>query len=164
MPRIRLNPGTVFAFPVAGEQFGAGQIIRPKPLLLAVIFRDLLRQPLPPVDEIVSTPPAFVVTTFDVLIKRGDWKVLGEAQPITLPELVFKVSRSTIDNIFLEDLDRTKGRPATREEIQHVPYRSSVSPKGVEAMLEALHGMRDWQAEYDGYTWEAITDRSKLLA
>jgi len=162
--RVRLRSGDVFRFRVADDAYGWGQILNVHGgCPLVAVFRPQFHENQRDTTTILSSPVALLVETMDALFRRGDWEMMGQGPLVEVPRLVFKVAIGTLDNVQLESYDRAVRRPARPEEIPLVPNRISVSPKGVERMYKALHGLaeptdRDWP-----HAIESIRDRAGLL-
>ena len=154
----------MFAFPVEDRGYACGQILHKYQLILAAIFEPLFSEPLPEVSVIVKSPIVFIVTTFDLRISKGSWLGVGSTAPVTIPELVFKLSQSAKDNVALQNYDRTISRVASLEEQRIVPYRSTASEALVERMVRAFHHLEAWDPAYEPYTFESISRRATLLA
>ena len=96
-------------------------------------------------------------------MKMGAWRVIGRGPVVTVPQLVFRVAIGSIHSIYLESYDGSKRREATPAEGAQVPNRTSVSPKVVEHMFLASHGLGHWDESYVPHTIEAIQARARLL-
>lgn len=159
----RLKVGDVFAFPAGEGMVGCGQVVAMRGLPLVAIFHPRFSDPEPALEQVLASRVALVVETFDVLIKRGDWRVIGHGPAVPVPQLVFRVSIGSIDAVFLESYDTKTRRPARREEIGLVPNRTSISPKGVERMFLAVHGLAELDDSVRAHTLDSIAARAQLL-
>lgn len=158
-----LVPGDVFTLAAKDGMVGCGQVLETeRGLPLVAIFQP--RFPATPaIPAVLASPVALIVETFDVLVERGEWQVIGAGPRVVTPLLVYRVAIGGVDSQCLESYDRRKTRPALPSEVPLVPNRTSVSPKAVERMFLALHGLAERRERDRDHTLEAIASRAGLL-
>jgi hypothetical protein len=149
----RLKVGDVFTIPVDGDRVGVGQIVAalsPGHYYFAV-FEGVHRSDA--VTEMGDVPQegiVFLVRSMDALLYHGIWKVIDNQQVdesrINWP--IYKVATAPDEFVVIDHTDEVK-RSATPEEVEALPYCKVVAPIRVQDALQALHGQRDWDPDYD---------------
>jgi hypothetical protein len=158
-----LKQGDVFAFPASDGMVGCGQVVEMRHgIPLVAIFEPRFLSGVAVVD-VMASPVALVVETFDVLIRRGAWRVIGSGPRVQTPILVFRVAVGGMDSQHLESYDCKKTRPALPAEVPLVPNRTAVSPKKVERMFLALHGLAEERPGDHVHTFTDVASRARLL-
>lgn len=150
--RSRSRTGDMFTLPVDEQRVAYGQIVHKTPggLCWLAVFEgvgEVDREPEP--DAIVASPLALLAKSFDVLIKHGQWQVIGHRQvDPTIPWPAFKVH--TPSGWAVQDYTGERMRPASAEEIDQLPLDVTVAPIRVEHAARALCGQAPWSArDYD---------------
>jgi hypothetical protein len=142
---------------------GCGQVLEARNgIPLVAVFQPRFPEP-PAVWSVLASPVALVLETFDVQVKRGAWRIIGSGPPVAIPQLVFRVAIGGVDIPYLESYDGQRRRPAMPTEVSLVPNRTSVSPKSVERMFLALHGLAEPRERDRIHTIASIAARSGLL-
>jgi hypothetical protein len=105
----------------------------------------------------------FVGTFFDSLIKRGDWKVLGNSEPILsrVPFPCFKIRIG--EHEYVESWDRSKRRLALQNEIELLDYRNTNGPAFLRNAVLAHFGKRADEAAFDRFRLAYVAVRANLV-
>ena len=163
--------GDVFEIPVDADRVGFGQIVArklgPNPDLVVVF--DHVSSPstqctAEKLSNIVEKPILYVANTFDVLIKNGTWKVIGNTIPVLdrVPLPCYKVGSGHIGRIAVESYDAKKRRVATKDEIAFLDNRSSIGPIRLEKALKAKFGLLPWSPNFDRLTLGHVRKASAI--
>jgi hypothetical protein len=139
--------------PMRDGTYGYGQIVAPWGKsgghFYFVIF-DAAHDVAPPVEDVVTDNFALLALSMDALLHHGHWQVVGhhgvDARRISWPEYKEGTAPGRFNVV---DASGEIRRPATAEDVAHLPFRKMVAPIRVQHAFEALHGQRDWSPEYD---------------
>src|SRR5690242_19180139 len=146
---MRVGTGDVFLIPVGGDHAVVGQVVEegssPTEVWIAIFWppagADEAEERFP---ALTATAPVLFGQTFDVFLKQGRWPLLDKTDvvaPISWP--AFKVA--TAPGVFqVVDHAGVVHRLATTDEIETLPFRSTMSAAGFEHAIAALAGLREW--------------------
>ncbi|HEX2970891.1 MAG TPA: Imm26 family immunity protein [Tepidisphaeraceae bacterium] len=164
--KVRVQVGDVFQIPIDNVRVGYGQVVlRPeKNVLFICVFAATTPVGVSPdLDEIVKSDILLAGSTFDAKFRHGHWTIVGEVtsnlSAIALP--VYKEGLG--DKAFVETLDRSRRRPATRQEEQSLPFRTYTAPVGFEQALKAIAGVGEWLPAYDDLKYDALKASSEVI-
>jgi hypothetical protein len=146
--------GDVFLISIGTDHVVVGQIVGAKhssrQVWVAIYW--------PPIDadradeiipELISTPPVLLGQTLDAFLKDGRWRRLATTDviaPIQWP--AFKVAAAP--GVFhVVDHDGVSHRLATDDEVAVLPFRSTISPAGIEMAVAALAGTAEWNEAFN---------------
>jgi hypothetical protein len=110
-----------------------------------------------------ATPDAALITreevallapSLDALLHHGVWPIVGHAQPTAVVWPTYKEMVSPPDRFEAVDYTGAERRPATPREASELPFRKVVAPIRVQNALQALYGVRDWDASFDSLRYE----------
>jgi hypothetical protein len=149
----RVRSGDIFEIPLSDCRLGYGQIIIDGNVLYVAVFRNIYPA-LPDLDELINSDILLVGWTVDALIQHGDWKIVGNRQPIVdrVPLPSYKVSLNGAR--YLHDFSGNDRRPATDDEWELLDYKTTVAPIRYQKALLAHHGLVEWLQEYEHLTAE----------
>jgi hypothetical protein len=154
--RIKLSVGDVFRIPVDADRVGHGQIVYRwgkggTHFYFAVFDGTYAANSEPDLDTIVRRPIALLALSLDALLWHGYWQVVGhkEVDPAAIPWPAYKEGVSPPGTYELVDYTGDRRRRATRDEAEHVPFRSIVAPIRVHKAFHALNGVGKWDDVYD---------------
>lgn len=157
----RTKIGDVFEIPVSEKKKCCGQIVAKKdPAFYMAGFdyiTDLDFEINAP--EVVNRPVLFLGNFGDVLIRLGNWKVIGNVRPdlsrIPFPcYLVFESFQH-----FAESWDGTKRRPATSDEVRQPDGRDFNGAACLEECLKSHFGIIAPTSKWDSFTIENVKSR-----
>ncbi len=104
----------------------------------------------PPIETLLDDQFALFALSMDALLFHGHWPVIGrganQGGRLRWPE--YKVATAP-GRYAVEDASGRTTRPATSRDLAVLPYRKVVSPIVVQHAFEALHGAREWHADYN---------------
>ena len=134
-------------------KLGYGQVIVGGVEFYVVIFRQIFDSP-PEFDELLQGDALFVGWTTDALIYHGNWKLVGNRQPISarIPFPTYKVRINGMP--YIHDFDGENRRPALPEQWELLDYHTSHAPIRYQNALLAHHGLGEWKDYYDEITVE----------
>lgn len=147
MARARPKAGDVFQIPVDEEHVAFGQVLETGDAMCHFVVRDGLygRKEDHDLDEVVREPVILYSWSSCRLLKNGRWKVVGN-RPVdagTLPPVEF-VEMEGPDEFVVIDWTGNVLRPASRDDVEKAPFRTSRGPEKVQEAVEAWHGRRPW--------------------
>jgi hypothetical protein len=163
--------GDIFQIPIDENRVGFGQIVArklgPNPDLVIVFdFADSPSVEYSPdeLKQIVEKPILLVANTFDVLIKNGSWKKIGnlESQLARVPLPCYKSGSGHFGRVAVESYDGKKRRIASREEIASLDNRNSVGPIRLEKALKAKYGLIPWTSSFDKISLAHVQKASEV--
>jgi hypothetical protein len=165
----RIRSGDVFQIPIDAERVGYGQIVDntpPNPPYMAVFGSAYPKDAKPQINQIVQDEIRFLAPSLDAKIYNGDWKVIGNRTP-DLSRIPFPPSKVAVgepNNFYLISYDKKRRRRASPLEVATVPFRSTVAPIRLERALQAAHGVRQWDPDYDRLEYAAIRKQADKLS
>lgn len=164
--RVKARVGDIFQIPIDDTRVGYGQVVmQPDKSSLFICIYSIRTRPgeQPDLDAVVQSEILLAGNTFDARIWHGYWPVVGNIEPnmatIALPN--YKEGLPGRANV--ENLDRTRRRPATKEEEQILPFRSYVAPIRFEKALKALAGIGEWRPEHEDLKYERVLRCSSVI-
>ena len=87
----------------------------------------------------------------DALVYDGRWSVVG--QGLSIPPMPFPNFKVGMDGkLYATDVDGEPLGEATPRERDLLDHKWSCAPIRFQNAFEALHGFRDWEANYDQLT------------
>lgn len=141
--RANLRIGAVVRVPISPEHFGlALAVARIEPLLwyLAAYPGAFGNGTEPDLTEATRGTPIALTLTMDVLIRHGDWDVMGDA-PVDYSTVLLPAYKTTVapDRFVVCDYQGNVKRPATPTEIAELPYRVDSAPVSLEELMAHHH-------------------------
>ena len=147
MAKVKAKVGDVFQIPIDDARAGYGQVIlQPeKNVLFILVFAATTpANATPDLHEIIGSDILLAGNTFDAKIWHGDWPVVGNITS-NVADIALPVYKSGMgDSAIVESLDRSRRRPATKEEEQSLPFRTYTSAMAFEMALKAIAGIGEW--------------------
>jgi hypothetical protein len=166
MTKVKVKVGDVFQIPIDSARVGYGQVImQPEKNVLFICVFAATRPPnaMPDLDEIVRSDILLAGNTFDAKFNHGHWPIVGNVTSnlaeIELPN--YKSGKG--DTAVVETLDRSRRRPATKQEEQLLPFRTYTAPVGFELAIKAIAGVGDWLADYDDLKYDDLKRSSEVI-
>ena len=159
---ITIEPGLVFAIPLAEKTFGFGQLIARQQPIFYMIGYDI-RSELPTIDEqeIRQAKPVLMGNFFDSLIRNERWLAIKKLKTPNVPFPCFKVKIG--DKFYIESWNRQQMREATPHECAVLPFRTDHSAIILEDAMRAYFGLQPWEPKwFDGLKAETIANLSRL--
>jgi len=100
-------------------------------------------------DKIIHDEVVLAGWTMDALVYHGRWIVIAHDLP--LPQVPFPNFKIEVSGKwYVADAYGRLLREATAAELELLDFQSSRAPIVFQDAIEALHGFREWQADYDG--------------
>ena len=94
--------------------------------------------------------PTFLAEVVDVLLRDGDWPVIGWWEPpVELPIPVSKVHVQGSEHYYEQFIDGTLGRQLSSEEAALLNPHRSYSPEILPLAVRAFHGRTAWLPAFD---------------
>lgn len=134
--RIRRKTGNLVAIPLSDGTFGYGRVLQ-DPLMA---FYRLTSPQIRPLQDVISTPIAFIVAAHDNAVAEGSWPIIGHSAltPELLQEPVF-FKRDRISGALTVYRDSTGvERPATLEECAALERAAVWAPNHIQDRLEDM--------------------------
>lgn len=150
---IRVNAGDIFEIRLPDGRNGYGQVIIASDVLYVVVFRDVYAS-LPDLDDLIKKDILLVGWTVDALIYHGEWKIIGNRQPISAPVPFPSYKVSLNGESYVHGFAGKNRRPATAEDWELLDYKTTVAPIRYQRALLAHHGVGEWTQDYEGLTVE----------
>jgi hypothetical protein len=144
---MKVAVGDIAAIPVAPDVTYYAQVARIiiPGMILAAAYPTAAGTPLR-----VSGEPELIGVTFDVLIKRGDWPVVGRHEPDPgLPVPVFVMRPSGPSPAYLEDIEGRARRPATLDEARNLFGPVTFSAAAFAGAAAQMAGLQPWEPHND---------------
>ena len=150
--KMKAEIGDVFAISLDKFSYGYGQVVGEGNPRTYIIF-DLISNNHPEINNILSSPIAFIANTVDVPIEDGDWIVIGNMQiPKELHLPFYKMN--TQEGYYLTSSSGEMIRLATPEEIEMLENRKSISPSILEDAIKAKYGFGEWYQYLDNLIYK----------
>jgi hypothetical protein len=148
--------GDVFAIPIDDDRVGFGYVVGEHPgldLHVAVFGAAHARDSTPPLEEIVKQGPAFLAHTTDTMIRYGRWWTVGNVEPAAerWPVPAYRMHHGgphSDEQIWDYELERHRA-PRDAEELERALRPISYAPQKFQRALQALHGIGDWEDEFE---------------
>jgi hypothetical protein len=143
--------GDVFRLAIDSRRVGYGQIVgtyKRDAYYFAIFEKPHERDESVDLQTVVNGEVALLALSFDALLSRGDWEVVGNRPP---PQLVWPVYAESVAPGVFDAVDHsgTVRRRVGATEAATLPTRSLVSPIRVQNAFRALHGIAPWNDAYD---------------
>lgn len=165
MRAVKSKIGNVFGIPIADNRFCLGQIVADAdPAHYMVAFDALIDSNNSFETKLIQDAQTlFVGAFFDSLIRRGDWKVLGHAEPdlTRIPFPCFKIRIG--EHEYVESWDRSRRRLAEPSETQFLDRRNTNGPAFLRDAVLAHFGKRPYEAKFDRFRPAHVTARANLV-
>jgi hypothetical protein len=159
---ITIEPGLVFAIPLAEKTFGFGQLVAWQQPIFYMIGYDI-RSELPAIDEheIRQASPVLMGNFFDLLIRNERWIAIKKLKVANVPFPCFKIKIG--GKFYIESWDQQQMREATSQECAILQFRTNHSAIVLEDALKAYFGLQPWDPKwFDSLKAETITNLSKM--
>ncbi|WP_312165789.1 hypothetical protein [Phenylobacterium sp.] len=137
----RLKVGDVIQIPVAEYRVSYAQLLIARDVLFVLVGSKLWMAADGVPKNTSDLDPIFWAWTLDAKIYHGHWAVVGN-WPVQMDECdlpIYKVGYE--GRVFLESFSGQKLREASSEEVERVPYRTTISPIAIERCIKRLHGL-----------------------
>jgi hypothetical protein len=150
--RIKLSEGDLFELNLPDGRFGYGIIVKRGKLNnggtpYIAVFASAHKE-RPNLASLVGEPVALMGWTTDALVYHDQWRVIAHNLPRpNLPLPNFKVEMG--GKFYVTDTNGRVIDEATPSERELLDYKSGRAPIAFQNAFEALHGLRDWQENYD---------------
>lgn len=145
-----MKEGDIFEIPIGSNKCVLGQIAAmTKSTLLLIVFSKA-RSPFIGGDyKPENADIELMAITFDALLRNGTWTIVGNetVNLKSLPKPEFLIGLP--EHCEVEDFFGNQLRKATDEDMRRLGYRQIIAPIRLQRATEALHGIRDWNADYD---------------
>jgi hypothetical protein len=160
---IAIDPGMVFAIPLAEKTFGFGQLIAWQRPIFYMAGYDI-KADSPDVNEhdMRKATPVLLGNFFDVLIRNGRWFPIGKQEMPKVPFPCFKIKIE--DNFRVESWDRQQMREATSDECSALQFRANHSAIVFENALKAYFGLSPWEPRFDSLKVDAVAKSSRMFS
>jgi len=168
-PKVEINVGDVFQIPIDSARVGYGQVVlRPeknvKGVLFICVYAETTRpDEAPDIRQIVQSDILLAGNAFDAKLNHRHWPIVGNTTEnlasVALPN--YKYAQG--DDVVVENLDRTRRRPATVEEAHALPLRTYSSPAVFELALKAIGGVGEWRSEFDDLKYDELRKSSDVI-
>ncbi len=163
---VKAKVGDIFQIPLDSSRVGYGQVLAQpeKNVLFICLFSTKTERGIQPdLLSIIRSEILLAGNTFDAKIWHGHWPVVGNIMPdlenIALPNY----KEGPPGQAFVENLNLTRKRAATKQEEDVLLFRSYVAPVRYEKALKALAGVGEWRSEYDELRYEHTLRSSKVV-
>jgi len=164
--KLKVTVGDVFQIPIDDNRVGYGQVVlRPeKPVLFICVFAATTRpDQLPNIDEIIGSDILLAGNTFDAKFNHGHWTIVGN-RTSNLTTIALPNYKSGMgDTAIVEAIDRSRRRPASKEEEHSLPFRTYTAPMNFELALKAIAGVGEWLREYDDLKYDDLKASSEIV-
>jgi hypothetical protein len=150
--RFRVAAGDVFAIPVDEERAAIGVVVdKFAPGCFLGVFEGFEKRDGAAWETAIQRPIALQAITLDLLLRNGDWPVVGKAaRPANGIEYpLFKSMTSPPSSWEVIDYRMARVRRASRADVRDLPHHTSVSPNRVESAVRALAGLEVWDDSMD---------------
>lgn len=149
--------GDVFSVQLDEKRVGYGQIVGrygESEYYFAFFERAYAKSHAPVLSDIARDRIVLLGLSFDAKLWSGDWQVVGNvpvAPAIPLPAYKVGKAITQADEVVYDAEDYTgqQHRPATREEVEALPFRKAVAPIRLERAFRAIHGIGAWERPFD---------------
>jgi hypothetical protein len=160
---IAIDPGLVFAIPLAEKTFGFGQLIAWQRPIFYMAGYDM-KADSPDVNEhdMRKARPVLLGNFFDILIRNGRWLPIGKQETPKVPFPCFKIKIE--DKFRVESWDRQQMREATSDECSTLQFRSNHSAIVLENALKAYLGLSPWEPRFDSLKVDAVAKSSRMFS
>jgi hypothetical protein len=120
---------------------------------------DVNEAPAP--EECINESIVLLTDTMDALIFHGHWKIYGNLPLVAenLPKPRFKLG---LDPTYVTNYEQTRRRLATPVEIEEIDHKFSVAPIRVQNAMQAYHGLKLWDSDFEKLTLRYCIEKSKI--
>jgi hypothetical protein len=142
--------GDIFQISIDEERFVLGQVIdQYKATLLVLVFDKVFPRNSDIIFDFNALSPVLLACTFDALLYNGTWPVVRndttDLADLRRPEFLIGPN----ENCSVEDFHGRTIRKATAHDLEHLGYRTIVSPIRVQKAAQALNGIGEWMDSFD---------------
>ena len=164
---MKVETGDTFLIQADANRVAVGQVVSATPsssqVWVAIFW--------PPIDasevderlpDLISAAPALLGMTLNAFLKDGHWRRIGRADVVAaISWPAFKIASAP--GVFqVVDHDGIARRWATDEEVATLPFRSTMSPAGIEMAVTALAGAAPWNEAFNKLRPGSNTERAIL--
>jgi len=146
----KANRGDLFSIPIDESRFALGQVVDLwQGTILVVVFtgdHSLLNDALP---LAAGCGIDLMAIPFDALLCNGTWQILGNeiSNLDRIPRPYFLIGPP--EECVVEDFHGKAVRCADGEDLKHLKYRKIMVPIRVQKAAMALHGVGDWEKDFE---------------
>jgi hypothetical protein len=143
--------GDLFRLSIDTQRVGFGQVVgkyQGEAYYFAIFEQPHERGQLVDIDRVLSEDIALLALSFDALLHRGDWEIVGNRPPrdVKWPVYAESVAPGIFDAV---DHTGTVRYRVDATEADSLPRRSVVAPIRVQNAFRALHGAVPWNEAFD---------------
>ena len=145
---FRAKVGDLFSVPIAADHSVYGQVVeKAGPQYLVVIFRESSGS----MAEAIRAGIDLAGIVFDAKFRNGDWPIVGNMTPVDVKAPWFVLGHERLENLRLENFDRSATRPTTPAEASKHRHRNLSGPFVLQRAAAALHGHDTWQLDFEHF-------------
>jgi hypothetical protein len=160
---IAIDPGLVFAIPLAEKTFGFGQLIAwQRPIFYMAGYDINADSPDVTEHDMSKARPVLLGNFLDILIRNGRWLPIGKQETPKVPFPCFKIKIE--DKFRVESWDKQQMREATSDECSTLQFRSDHSAIVLENALKAYFGLSPWEPRFDSLKVDAVAKSSRMFS
>jgi Immunity protein 26 len=151
MKKVHANIGDVFAIKLTNEEYVFGQIvfkeIKENGIPKCYIIYDYKSKDIPELKDIINKEIIALTYTSDIFIENKRWKNLGNSKTpyINYPKYLL----GDLENLRVVDHKGEYIRKASETDKENLTYHTSVTPKVIEKLVEALFNNGEWYKTMD---------------
>ena len=145
---IRAKVGDLFRVPIAADQSVYGQVVEKAGAQhLVVIFRASSES----MEEAIRSGIDLAGIVFDAKFRNGDWPIVGNMTPVEVKAPWFVLGQEGLENLRLENFDRSATRPTTPAEASKHGHRNLSGPIVLQRAAAARHDHDTWQSDFEPF-------------
>ncbi len=163
-----LKDGDVFTIPLGDGRCGFGQVVGTyqKGVHYFAVFELLVDESSAEgaVDDALASRLVFLAQSLDARLHHGMWRVVAnrEVDP-AMPFPAYKVDIGYPPVTHVVDHTGGRTRPATEDEAELLPYRTTVAPIALEKALQAKAGLAPWMERFNDLAPDERATSARLL-
>lgn len=163
---ITINIGDLFSIPIDATRYGIGLVAgKWKSELYLVLFKEQF-DGVADINamEVEKFTPILASSSLDAKLWHGHWPIIRHGvDTVNIAQPIYKIEEP--GGIIAESFDRKYRQPIDSYVAKNLNYRKVIAPVRLENALKAYHGLRDWEAIYEGLVYQNIVQsRDAFLA